>query len=119
MSVLQVLIVEDDPFVALDLESIVQDAADAEVRVAPTVAEARENLDGVDFAFLDIDLIDGRVFDLARMLKARRIPFVFVTGAPRADVPPPLRDAPFIAKPYKVWQIAASLRGATDAAHLA
>ena len=116
---MRVLIVEDDPFVALDLESIVQDAAEAEVHVALSVAEARERLDGADFAFLDVDLIDGRVFELARMLRARRIPFAFVTGAPRADIPPHLRDAPFIAKPYKVWQIAESLRGATGAARSA
>jgi len=125
----RILIVEDDPFVALDLESIVQDAlqgvlqdalqggaqdaAQADVAVALSVAEARECLAGADFAFLDVDLIDGRVFEVARMLKARRIPFAFVTGAPRGDIPLHLRDAPFIAKPYRVWQIENSLRDAT------
>ena len=126
---MRILIVEDDPFVALDLESIVQDAlqgvlqdalqggaqdaAQADVAVALSVAEARECLAGADFAFLDVDLIDGRVFEVARMLKARRIPFAFVTGAPRGDIPLHLRDAPFIAKPYSVWQIENSLRDAT------
>lgn len=116
---MRVLIVEDDPFVALDLESIVQDATQAEVDVALTVAEARRILEGADFAFLDVDLIDGRVFEVARMLRARRIPFVFVTASPRAEIPPQLRDTPFIPKPYKIWQIADSLRGAGEAARSA
>lgn len=111
---MRVLIVEDDPFVALDLESIVQDASDAEVLVAPSLADARSILRVAghslpDFAFLDIDLMDGRVFEIARLLRERRIPFVFVSASARAEVPLALRDAPFIPKPYRVWQIASSL----------
>ncbi|MDB5570075.1 MAG: Response regulator receiver protein [Hyphomicrobiales bacterium] len=105
----RVLIVEDDPFVALDLESIVQDTAEVEVDVVASVAEARKHVSGIDFAFLDIDVLDGAVFEVAELLRDRGVPFAFVTGAARACVPAPLRDAPFIPKPYKVWQISRSL----------
>ncbi len=122
---MRVLIVEDDPFVALDLESIVQDAAAVEVDVVASVLEARKRLSGVGFAFLDIDVRtgdlqngdlqnrdaqDGAVlFELAHVLRARGVPFAFVTGAARGCVPTPLRDATFIHKPCKVWQITRSL----------
>lgn len=119
---MRVLIVEDDPFVALDLESIVQDALEAmaqdapeaQVHVAPSLADARNvmhaaDFHAADFAFLDIDLMDGRVFEIARLLRERSVPFAFVSASARAEVPQALRDAPFIAKPYKVWQIAQSL----------
>ena len=103
MVALRVLIVEDDPFVALDLEMIVQDAAQADVSVASSIAEARDALGrNVDFVFLDVDLSDGRSFDIAARLRERHTPFAFVSAAARSETPPALADAPFIAKPYRV-----------------
>ena len=98
----RVLIVEDDPLVALDLEAIVTAAADAEVAVAHSVNEARLALGLVAFdaAFLDIDVTDGTTFEVARLLAAQGTPFAFVSGARREEVPPPLRQAPFVPKPY-------------------
>jgi len=98
----RVLIVEDDPMVALDLEAIVVGAADAEVAVANSVQEARRVLGDAAFdaAFLDIDVLDGKTFDLAQQLAERGTPFAFVSGARREDVPPPLRQVSFLPKPY-------------------
>ena len=107
---MRILIAEDDPFVALDLESIILDIPGVEVRVVGSLAEARCELDGpIDFAFLDIELRDGRVFEVAHALRVRRVPFAFVTASDRREVPAALDDAPFIAKPFKVWQIERSL----------
>ena len=98
----RVLIVVDDPMVALDLEAIVVGAADADVAVANSVQEARRVLDDATFdaAFLDIDVLDGKTFGLAQQLAERGTPFAFVSGARREDVPPPLRQVPFLPKPY-------------------
>lgn len=98
----RVLIVEDDPLVALDLEAIVTAAADAEVAVAHSAAEARRALGraAFDAAFLDIDVTDGTTFEVASLLAAQGTPFAFVSGAQREAVPPPLRQAPFLPKPY-------------------
>jgi DNA-binding LytR/AlgR family response regulator len=106
----RILIVEDDPFVAFDLECIVRDCADAEICMASTLAEARRCArQPIDFAFLDIDMPDGKIFPVAADLKSRGIPFVFVSGALLHEIPPLLRDAPFVAKPYKIWQISQKL----------
>lgn len=88
--------------VALDLELIVVGAADAEVAVANSVRDAcRVISDGsFDAALLDIDVVDGKTFDVAHLLAARGTPFAFVSGARREDVPPPLRQVPFLPKPY-------------------
>ncbi|MBK1658305.1 response regulator [Paracraurococcus ruber] len=98
----RVLIVEDDPVVALDLEAIVTGAADAEVAVANSVTQARQVLGSTafDLAFLDIDVTDGKTFEVAHLLADRGTPFAFVSGARREEVPPPLRQAPFVPKPY-------------------
>lgn len=107
---MRILIVEDDPFVALDLECIVRDATDSDICMASTLAEARRCArEPIDFAFLDIDMPDGKIFEVARELRRRGVPFVFVSGELLSEVPAMLRDAPFISKPYKVWQICQSL----------
>ena len=88
--------------VALDLEAIVAGAADAEVAVANSVRDARQVIvDGVfDAALLDIDVVDGKTFDVARLLFERGTPFAFVSGARPEEVPAPLRQVPFLPKPY-------------------
>lgn len=98
----RVLIVEDDPVVALDLEAIVTGVADAEVAVAHSVKAAQRAIGtaAFDAAFLDIDVLDGKTFEVARSLAALGIPFAFVSGARRDEVPAPLRQAPFLPKPY-------------------
>ncbi len=107
---MRILIVEDDPFVALDLECIVKESADADICMASTLAEARRCAQlPIDFAFLDIDLPDGKIFPVAAELRRRNIPFVFVSGALLHEIPVMLQDVPFISKPYKVWQIAQNL----------
>ncbi len=107
---MRILIVEDDPFVALDLECIVRDAADADICMASSLAEARRCTHlPIDFAFLDIDMPDGKIFPVAAELRRRKIPFVFVSGALVHEIPAMLQDVPFISKPYKVWQIAQNL----------
>ncbi|MBX9760169.1 MAG: response regulator [Beijerinckiaceae bacterium] len=107
---MRILIVEDDPFVALDLECIVRDSIDADICTASTLVEARRcSCEPIDFAFLDIDMPDGKIFGVAAELRRRGVPFTFVSGELLSEVPAMLRDVPFISKPYKVWQICQSL----------
>jgi DNA-binding response OmpR family regulator len=98
----RVLIVEDDPMVALDLEAIVVGATNADVAVAQSVKEASRVLREAvfDAALLDIDVLDGKTFPVAHLLAERGTPFAFVSGARREDVPLPLRQVPFLPKPY-------------------
>ena len=100
--------------VALDLEAIVTGAADADVAVAHSVRDARRVIGDVAFdaALLDIDVIDGKTFDVAQMLAERGTPFAFVSGAQREEVPPPLRQVPFLPKPYDPQDIERSFLAA-------
>ncbi len=102
----RVLIVEDDPHIALDLEVIVAQALDAEVVFSRSVARAKAILAhkallarSVDFALLDVNVTDGKTFEIAVMLRMRQVPFVFLSAAQPEQLPDDLRDAPFIAKP--------------------
>lgn len=98
---MRVLILEDDPLIAMDLQMIVEGCGHEVVGPCETIACAVRHL-GTEFdlAFLDVDLPDGKSFDLARKLEAKRVPFIFVSASTRQDLPDGLRNACFIAKPY-------------------
>ncbi|RXF68246.1 response regulator [Hansschlegelia zhihuaiae] len=101
MAPFRVLILEDDAILALDLATIVSCWTDAKVMSCRSVAQARKVVAaGCDLALLDIDVVDGKSYDLATSLKAQRLPFAFVSGALEADTPEDLKDVAFISKPY-------------------
>ena len=108
---MRVLVLEDDPFVALDLQAILEGEGHEVVGVYETLMEAGGHLqDGFDYALLDIDLIDGKSFGIAAALQEQHIPFAFVTAAHPTEVPLSFRHASFIAKPYEEWVILRSLQ---------
>ena len=115
---MRILILEDDPFIALDLQAIVEGEGHS-ATVCASVAEARRRLaEGVDFAFLDVDVRDGKSYDLATAIGSRSVPFAFVSGSRRDELPLHLRDARFNATPFMEATIVASLPSRRPA-HLA
>src|SRR3954465_4604024 len=77
-----VLIVEDDPIIALDFEDTLLGFGVQSVRSAATVARALALIDQQppNFALLDVSLISEKSFAVAERLTALNIPFAFVTG---------------------------------------
>ena len=107
---MKVLILEDDPFIALDLKAILEGEGHEVVGMFDTLAEAQEHLeDSFDYALLDIDVVDGKTFGLAAELLDRRIPFAFVSASRPAEVPASLRQASFIPKPFEEGAILESI----------
>ena len=97
-----VLIVEDDPIIALDLEETILGFGVSVVRLASSVARALEIIAErpPDFALLDIGLIRERAFAIAERLDALKIPFAFVTGyGSEVRVPPAFVGSPRVPKP--------------------
>jgi CheY-like chemotaxis protein len=97
-----VLIVEDDPIIALDFEDTILGFGVTMVRTAATVARALDMIAErvPDFALLDVGLIRENSFAVAERLDALKIPFVFVTGyCADARVPKPFAGRPRLPKP--------------------
>ena len=98
-----VLIVEDDPIIALDFEDTLLGFGVKTVRTAGSVARALALIDQQppDFALLDVNLIREKSFAVAERLRALKLPFAFVTGY-GADVrlPAAFADTPRLPKPY-------------------
>lgn len=108
-----VLIVEDDPIIALDFEDTILGFGVKTVRSAASVARALDLIEQrpPDFALLDVGLIREKSFAVAERLEALKIPFAFVTGyGADARLPVAFANKPRLAKPYSTDALQALLR---------
>ena len=109
------LIVEDDPIIALDFEDTVLGFGVKTVRTAPSVARALDMIADrpPEFALLDVSLIREKSFAVAERLQALGIPFAFVTGYGADTVlPPALSARPRLPKPYSTDALRSLLESA-------
>jgi CheY-like chemotaxis protein len=109
-----VLIVEEDPIIALDFEDRILGFGVKMVRTAGNVTRALEMIAdrAPDFALLDIGLVREKSFAVAERLDALEIPFAFVTGY-GADVrlPAAFAQKPRLPKPCPSDALATLLKG--------
>jgi len=108
----KVLVVEDDPIVALAIDAALRDAGAAEVVVCPSIATTMEALEQGPVAaiVLDIHLADRddgwALAELVDLLGPKPPYIVFATGAPE-DIPPEIAEmGPVFEKPYDPAQLA-------------
>ena len=108
-----VLIVEDDPIIALDFEDTILGFGVKTVRTAGTVSRALEMIAdrAPDFALLDVGLVREKSFAVAERLDELQIPFAFVTGY-GADVrlPAAFAHTPRLPKPFTADALAAVVK---------
>jgi CheY-like chemotaxis protein len=98
-----VLIVEDDPIIALDFEDTILGFGVKGARTAANVARALAMIADrtPDFALLDVGLVREKSFAIAERLDELKIPFIFVTGyGVDVRLPIALADKPRLPKPY-------------------
>jgi len=83
----RVLVVEDDPFLLMDLESTLVGAGAVVVGLCRTLEEALRCSDPADFsvAVLDFRLGAETASPVARRLVEQGVPFVFYTGQARHE----------------------------------
>lgn len=108
-----VLIVEDDPIIALDFEDTILGFGVKTVRIAGNVAKALELIAQrpPQFALLDVGLIREKSFAIAERLEALGIPFAFVTGyGSDANLPGALATKPRLPKPCSTDALQALLK---------
>jgi CheY-like chemotaxis protein len=108
-----VLIVEDDPIIALDFENMILDFGVKKFRTAGSVAKALQMIAerAPDFALLDVGLVREKSFAIAERLDELKIPFVFVTGyAADVGLPAAFADRPRLPKPCSADALEALLQ---------
>jgi CheY-like chemotaxis protein len=108
-----VLIVEDDPLIALDFEDRLLGFGVKSVRATGSVAGALALIEKhpPDFALLDVGLVREKSFAIAERLDALKIPFVFVTGyGTEVRLPPAFSKKPLLPKPCPSDALEAALK---------
>jgi CheY-like chemotaxis protein len=106
-----ILLVEDEPIVALLIEDMLTELGCRQVLHAASVPEALAILRTrrPDAAVLDINLRNVLVYPVAECLAAAHIPFTFATGYGRGGVAGRWKDTPMIQKPIERSALAAAL----------
>jgi len=113
----RVLVVEDDPVLALALEDALLAAGASEVAICPSMESTMAELEKgpAQALVLDVHLADRddgwAVAELVDMLATRRPRIVFSTAAPQ-DIPEEIADmGPVFEKPYDPAELIAALVG--------
>jgi len=111
----KVLIVEDEPLILIDCETILRDIGVGHVLGVTTARDAILALEQPDSCFdvaiLDVSLQESSSLPLAEMLAQRGIATGFMSGYMVGDLPAHLRHKPFVAKPFVPSQLADMLAG--------
>ena len=108
----RVLIVEDDPFIAMAVEETLVDFGLTIAGVARNLREAVHLARVADFdiALLDVNIGHETIDGVAEAVDARGKPFVFTTGHGRAGLPEAYRERAIVEKPFYVDEILNALR---------
>ena len=108
----RILIVEDEPIVALALQDMLADLGYDVVGPAFRLAGALTlaQTEPIDAAILDVNMGEGDSFGVAAQLRARGIPYLFATGYGRQGLSPEHEQSAVVQKPYRETQIAAALQ---------
>ncbi|MBA3676333.1 MAG: response regulator [Sphingosinicella sp.] len=107
-----ILIVEDEPLIAMMLEDFLDSLGHKVVGTCETIEDAMGHIDkgGFDVAIVDVHLKNGEhIWPVADRLVEEGIPFVLATGG--HIEPPPARhaNAPVLNKPFTIDAIEPAL----------
>jgi CheY-like chemotaxis protein len=113
-----ILIVEDEPLIAMMLEDFLESLGHNVVACCESLEDALEKVDagGFDVAIIDVQLKDGKqVWPVADRLTQAGKPFVLATGGHVEPPPPEHAAAPVLSKPYTIDAIEPALNLACGA----
>jgi PAS domain S-box-containing protein len=103
----RIIVIEDEPLVAMDLESNLVAAGCEIAGSVGTIEKARALIANAecDAALIDANLAGCPVDELAAALTQKNIPFAFVTGYGRMALPLGFRDVLMLNKPFGQEQL--------------
>jgi CheY-like chemotaxis protein len=108
-----ILLVEDNPVIAMNTEALLEELGAREIVSTPGVADALRLIDDrtFDFAILDLKLGNGEdSLPVAERLAEAGVPYVFATGFNEEDGLPPNHGArAILKKPYSFEDLARAI----------
>ena len=108
----RVLIVEDEPIIAITLEDLLVEAGFGVVGVAGKLEKALALINSAvfDVALIDANLAGVSASPAASALRARGIPFIVLSGYSIEQLPDAFLGAHFMHKPCRPAQLIQALR---------
>jgi DNA-binding response OmpR family regulator len=108
----RVLVVEDEPLIALDVADHLKEAGFEILGPAGSVAAALKLLEtqGCDLAVLDVNLGRETAAPIADALRAKSLPFLALSGYSSDQLPEGFNNAPMLTKPVDPKRLVAELR---------
>lgn len=102
VSGLNILLVEDEAYIALDVKELLRQSACTVVGPFADVPAALEAIGKarIDCAILDVNLGNEHTLFLADTLAARGVPFIWMSGYEATILPEHHRQRPFLSKPF-------------------
>lgn len=109
-----ILVVEDEPLIAMMLEDFLESLGHSVTATCESVEDAMAEADkgGFDLAILDVNLKGESVWPVAVRLREKNVPFVIATGGHVDPPPAEFANVPIIEKPYTVDRVTPALEAA-------
>ena len=109
-----ILIVEDEPLIAMMLEDFLESLGHSISASCDTVDSALAEVDkgGFDLAILDVNLKGRNVWPVASRLREQGVPFVIASGGHVDPPPAEFASVPLIEKPYTVDRVTPAIDAA-------
>ena len=117
---LRILVVEDEVFIAWEIEQRLQRLGCEVVGPVGHLEHALElaRTTALDGALLDVNIKGGVVYPVAEELLARKVPMVFSTGYAPETLPPTFRTLPWLRKPFSTKQLEAVILATFGPRHI-
>ena len=113
----EILIIEDEPLIAMMLEDFLDSLGHKVVGIVESVAEALARIDegGFDVAIVDVHLKNGEhVWPVCDRLVGKGVPFILATGGHIEPPPQQHAGAPVLTKPYTIDSIEPAIEAACN-----
>ncbi|MES2001778.1 MAG: response regulator [Pseudomonadota bacterium] len=109
-----ILIVEDEPLIAMMLEDFVEGLGYQVSATCESVGDALAKVaqGGFDLAILDVHLQGETIWPVAEALRERNVPFVLATGGHVDPPPAEFESVAVLEKPYTIERVESAI-GAT------
>lgn len=114
---LAVLVVEDEPLIAMDVVDIIAELGHVVMAAVPTAEEALREIgrQRPDVVLLDINLRGELSYEVAHHCTAGGIPVVLTTGYDPTDIPANLRHCRIVKKPFHPHELGGAIEAAVKA----
>lgn len=109
-----ILIVEDEPLIAMMLEDFLESLGHSIAATCDSVDTAMVEVEkgGFDVAILDVNLKGQNVWPVATRLREQGVPFVIASGGHVDPPPAEFAAVPLIEKPYTVDRVTPAINAA-------